>query len=160
MSILWPERFEPESAPVHVRNEIDIAASCERVWAWLIRAEQWPRWYPNSHRVRFLHGNPPDLQLGARFRWRTFGVGVTSSVREFVAPVRIAWDARGLGVDAYHAWLIEPVERGCRVITEETQYGFLAILSHKLMPKRMFRGHALWLDRLQKNAARGWPPSA
>jgi hypothetical protein len=160
MSIVWPERFDPQRAPVHVRNEIEIAASCDRVWAWLIRAELWPTWYRNAHGVRFLHGNPPDLHLGTRFRWRTFGVRIVSNVREWVAPVRIAWDARGVGVDAYHAWLIEPTTHGCRVLTEETQYGFLARLGDRLMPRRMFRGHELWLESLRKNAARGWPAHA
>lgn len=159
MTIAWPEKYEPARTPVHVSNTIDIPAKCDRVWAWLIRAQAWPSWYPNAHRVEFLHGNPPDLQLGTRFRWRTFGVRIVSCVRELVPPVRIAWDAQGIGVDAYHAWLLEPTEDGCRVTTEETQYGFVARLGSMLMPRRMFQGHQLWLERLRQNAMRGWPHS-
>jgi uncharacterized protein YndB with AHSA1/START domain len=159
MSIVWPARFDPRRAPVHVRNEIRIDAECDRVWAWLIRAQAWPSWYPNAHGLRFEHGHPPDLQLGTRFRWHTFGVRITSTVQEFVPPFRIGWDARGPGVDAYHAWLLEPdPRRGCRVLTEETQHGFLARLGHVLLPHRMYQGHALWLDRLRDQASRGLPP--
>ena len=159
MPIAWPEKYDPSRAPVHVRNELSIAAPCERVWAWLIRARAWPSWYPNSSRVRFIDGTPPDLAPGTRFRWRTFSVGIESRVAEFVPPHRIAWDAQGIGVDAYHAWLLEPAAEGCRVITEETQYGFVARAGKLVLPNRMFRGHQLWLERLREKAMSGPPPA-
>ena len=115
--IHWPERYHPERAPVHVRNELAIAAPPETVWAWLIRSE----------------------------------------VREHGAPERLAWDAHGLGVDAYHAWWIERRPGGCHIVTEETQYGFAARLGALVMPRRMFEGHELWLARLAAQAATGPP---
>ncbi|HEX8411316.1 MAG TPA: SRPBCC domain-containing protein [Thermoanaerobaculia bacterium] len=157
-SIVWPEKYDPARAPIHVRNEIDIAAPCERAWAWLIRAQLWPSWYDNSSNVRFLDGTPPDLGEGTRFRWRTFSVGIESHVREFVPPFRISWAAHGIGVDAYHAWLLEPTPNGCRVITEETQYGFVARLGKLVLPNRMSRGHQRWLEGLRDHAQRGQPP--
>src|SRR5690349_3971797 len=54
--IIWPPRFAPDHCPVHVRNELAIAAAPERVWHWLVRAQDWPRWYANAADVRFLHG--------------------------------------------------------------------------------------------------------
>ena len=158
MPIQWPEKFDPARAPVHVRNDIDIAAPCERVWAWLIRAPLWPSWYDNSANVRFLDGTPPDLAAGTRFRWRTFGVAIESVVREFVPPYRIAWDAKGIGVDAYHAWLLEPSAGGCHVTTEETQYGFLARAGALVLPKRMYKGHERWLRGLREKSLQGEPP--
>lgn len=155
MPIHWPDKYHPSRTPVHVRNDIDIAAPCERVWARLIRAQEWPSWYPNSSRMRFVRGTPPDLAMGTEFRWRTFGVGIRSTVVEFEPPYRIAWDARGIGVDAYHAWLLEPDANGCHVTTEETQYGFMARLGALVLPQRMYRGHELWLNRLRDEVTSG-----
>ena len=156
-TITWPERFAPANCPIHVRNEIDIAAAPERVWAWLVRAQRWPSWYPNSADVTFLAGAPPDLTTGARFRWRTFGVRITSTVREFEPPRRLAWDAYSFGVEAYHAWLITPTADGCHVLTEETQHGFLARLGALFMPGRMHRYHQVWLENLNAKAIAGPP---
>lgn len=158
MPIRWPERFHPDRVPVHVRNEIDIPAPCERVWAWLVRAQIWPSWYENSSDVQFTQGSPPDLEAGTQFRWRTFGVHIESAVLEFEPPFRIAWDAKGTGVDAYHAWLLEPISSGCHVTTEETQYGVLARTGNFLMPHRMSHWHQQWLEGLRAQSLLGWPP--
>ncbi len=155
-AIRYPPRYDPARTRVHVVNELIVAAPCDRVWAWLVRADLWPSWYPNSSHVRLL--DPPsarELSLGARFRWKTFGISLDSVVEEFVPGERIAWTARACGVDAYHAWLLEPTPQGCRVLTEETQNGWLAALSHWVMPNRMHAGHDLWLQRLGKQAAGG-----
>ena len=157
--IVWPSEFEPEPAPVHVRNEIEMAAPPERAWAWLVRAPLWPTWYRNSKRVRLLRGGYPDLALGSRFHWWTFGVPITSEVREFAPPQRLAWDAVGTGVRAYHAWLITPTPRGCHVLTEETQHGVLAQLGAFLMPNRMSKYHQIWLESLRDRAEGGLPPT-
>lgn len=156
-AIIWPPRFAPANCPIHVRNEIEIAAPAEVAWAWLVRAERWPSWYANSADVRFLDGAPPDLAAGTRFRWRTFGVTITSTVREHEPPARLAWDAYSFGVEAYHAWLITPTAGGCRVLTEETQHGFLARLGALVMPNRMWRYHQVWLEGLRERAESGMP---
>lgn len=155
MTIRWPERYDPRRAPVHVRNERAVAASAEVVWAWLARAERWPEWYPNASQVRILRGARGELALGTQFRWRTFGVGIRSEVVECEPPQRLAWNARGIGVDAYHAWWIEAQGSACRVLTEETQYGAVAQLGARLFPQRMWRGHELWLERLAEQARAG-----
>ena len=74
--IKWPERYHPSRAPIHVVNELTIPASCEQVWAWLIRAPLWPSWYPNSSDVRLVDRPITELRLGTMFTWRTFGVKV------------------------------------------------------------------------------------
>lgn len=158
MEVNWPEKYHPDRTPVHVRNEIDIAAPCERVWAWLIRAQLWPTWYDNADDVQFIRGSGPDLAADTQFRWRTFGVNIESTIREFEPSSRIAWDAKGTGIDAYHAWLLEPTSGGCHVTTEETQYGLLARTGQLLMPDRMSRGHQRWLESMRDKASAGWPP--
>jgi uncharacterized protein YndB with AHSA1/START domain len=156
--IKWPERYHPSRAPIDVVNDLTIPAPCERVWAWLIRAPLWPSWYRNSSDVRLFDTPHSELRLGTMFTWRTFGVKIKSTVQEFVPCERLAWSARGFGVDAYHAWLLLPEPAGTHVITEETQYGALARLQKVFMPGRMKRGHQLWLEKLSEQARNGPPP--
>ncbi len=156
--IRWPAHFEPERSPVFVHNELVMEVPPEAVWEWLIRAEFWPSWYSNSRNVVIEDGPRPDLGAGSRFQWWTFGIPLRSSVEEFVPRERLAWRAVGLGVDAYHAWLIEPRNGGCWVLTEETQHGTLARLGNFLMPGRMPKHHQLWLEALERRARQGPPP--
>jgi hypothetical protein len=83
--ILWPAHYDPKNCPVHVRNELSMSAASEAAWAWLIRAQLWPSWYPNSSNVRFLEGSPPDLALGTRFNWTTFGIRIESTLARIIA---------------------------------------------------------------------------
>lgn len=149
-------KFDARVAPINVYNELTMDAAPERIWGILIRAQDWPKWYPNSHNVR-VSGGGPDLYLGARFSWITFGVCLRSVVEEFTPYERIAWTARFVGVDAYHAWQIEPVGRRTRVITEESQYGWLARAANYLLPSRMHDYHQVWLERLAREAEKALP---
>jgi uncharacterized protein YndB with AHSA1/START domain len=148
-SIRWPAEFEPARCSVYVSNEIELAVPPDRVWERLIRATDWPDWYSNAKRVRFLEGPPPKLALNTRFHWWTFGTPITSQVLEFEPHERLAWDAKGLGVFAYHAWLITPTPNGCHVLTEECQHGFLATLHSLFMPHDMHDKHQIWLEGLK-----------
>jgi hypothetical protein len=156
--INWPEHYAPQDAPVHVRNSLQIDAPAEHVWAWLVRAELWPDWYDNASRVRIRGNHGPNLALDTEFRWRTFGIGIRSRVREFVPFSRIAWDGHAFGIDVYHAWAIEVRRQGCLVVTEETQHGFNARLGAWLMPKRMTTFHQIWLEKLAEKAEQDKPP--
>ena len=157
--IRWPERFLPANSAVFVSNEIDIAAPPEDVWRWLIRAELWPQWYPNSSDIHFLSTSGPDLRERTRFRWNTFGVRITSKVLEFEPCVRIAWQAEGIGLEAYHAWLLIPLpDGGTHVLTQETQHGWLANLAKRFLPHRMEKKHHLWLKSLKTSAESSPPP--
>jgi hypothetical protein len=158
VEIEWPASYHPGRAGVYVSNSLTVSANPDVIWAWLIRAQLWPAWYPNSADVRFVEGGGPDLRKGAKFRWKTFGITLDSVVEEFVPHERLAWTARALGVDAYHAWLLEQIPGGCRILTEETQNGWLARLSNLLMPNRMRRYHQIWLEALRVRALTGHPP--
>lgn len=151
-SIRWPQRFDPGRAPIFVSNELTATAPPEAVWAWLVSAPLWPSFYSNSANV-VLDGGGGQLADGARFRWKTFGVNLRTEVKEFDPIQRIAWHAKGLGVDAYHAWLLTPTaDGGCHILTQETQYGWLARLGKLLMPNRMHRQHQRWLEGLAATA--------
>ena len=154
--IRWPEEFHPSRTPVHVRNELAMAAPVTAVWACLVGARAWPSWYPNARDV-VIDGAGTELTSKATFKWRTFGIRLVSHVEEFVPQERLAWNARGLAVWVYHAWLIHPTPSGCTVVTEETQHGFAARLGALLMPRRMHHWHQVWLEQLEKRALLGPP---
>ena len=120
----------------------------------------WPTWYVNAAHVRILQGSGPDLALGTKFRWKTFDVTITSTVLEFVPYERIAWDAHALGIEVYHAWVLQPTQQGCHVLTEETQHGWLARLGKLIMPNRMHKYHQIWLESLARQSRAGLPPPA
>jgi hypothetical protein len=88
------------------------------------------------------------------------GVAIRSRVREFEPCSRVAWDGRAIGIDVYHAWIIEERAGGCMVVTEETQHGVLARIGGCLMPKRMSTFHQVWLENLAKKSIQGRPLSA
>lgn len=155
--IRWPERYRPEATAVHARTVLDVPAPPEVVWRWLVRAELWQQWYPHFRDID-IEGGGQDLAAGSRFRWKAFGIRLESRVEEFVPPERIAWTARALGVDAYHAWLIENASPGCRVVTEENQNGLVARLNAALRPGFMTGMQRDLLGRLSDKAASGPPP--
>jgi uncharacterized protein YndB with AHSA1/START domain len=159
--VLWPDHYLPAHADVFAHNELVIPAPPETIWAWLLRAENWPDWYANASELHFLSHAGPDLRNRSRFRWTTFGLRVTSKVLEFEPYRRLAWDAQGIGVQAYHAWVLTPLEAGqTHVLTEETQRGWLARLGRRLRPRRMEEQHQIWLEGLSRQAQSGLPASA
>jgi uncharacterized protein YndB with AHSA1/START domain len=160
----WPSGMEPGRVPVHAYNEIEIAAPPERVWRWLVRAAQWPRWYGNCAELRFTDGAPgessgPDLAPGRSFEWRTFGARVRSTVVVFEPYRELGWDARSTRLYAYHGWTLEPGPggAGCRVVTEETQRGWLPSVARWYLRPMLLRGHQGWLEDLRRVAERGDP---
>ena len=151
--IRWPDRYRPDHSAVLVHNEIVIAAPVAVIWCLLIRAEEWPAWYTRAADVHFISHAGPDLRDRSRIRWNTFGIRTTSKVLEFEPETRLAWNAHGIGVDAYHAWLLTPLPDGStHVLTEETQTGWLARVFNRLAPHYMERKHHLWLEQLKHQA--------
>ena len=156
--IQWPAEYAPAVSTVFVSNEVVIPAAAEHVWRWLIRAELWPAWYSNSADIHFLSHAGPDLRNRSRFRWKTFGLRITSKVLQFEPCRRLAWDAHGVGLEAYHAWVLTPLADGStHVLTEETQKGWLASVMQKLAPNRVKSMHQMWLESLSRKAQGGLP---
>ena len=154
--VTWPESYLPAHTHVFASNEIVIPAPPEHVWSWLLRAERWPSWYSNSADIHFLSHAGPTLRNRSRFRWRTFGAKITSKVLEFEPCRRIAWDAHGVGIEAYHGWILTPQKDGStHVLTQETQKGWRARLGKLLMPNRMHQLHQMWLESLSRQAQLG-----
>jgi uncharacterized protein YndB with AHSA1/START domain len=157
--ISWPDEHTPEKSAFHAINELQIPAEPEVVWAWLGRPDLWPTYYSNARLIKHLEGPWPEVELGSRFRWLSFGAFVTSEVVAYEPPERISWDAKELGGRGYHGWLLRPQEGGTFVRTEETQKGLgIQVVKPALRPL-MVRFHQRWLEGLSRVATEGPPPA-
>jgi uncharacterized protein YndB with AHSA1/START domain len=158
-AISWPDEHTPEASVFHAVNELQMQAPPENVWAWLTRPDLWPRYYSNARLIRHLGGPWPELQLGSRFRWLTFGALVTSEVTEYAPTERLAWSAKSMAGSGHHGWVLRPEGGGTFVRTEETQRGLgMRLISPGLRPL-MTRLHQRWLEGLGRVAAEGPPPT-
>ena len=75
---------------------------------------------------------------------------IESRVHEFVPNSRIGWFGDGMGMQAYHTFLLLEAPEGCLVVTEEVVTGPGAVEFRKKDPGAMHRGHDLWLSSLQQ----------
>jgi hypothetical protein len=150
--IHWPDGLHPEQADLFAHNEIVVHVSCEKVFANLIDAQVWPSWYPNSHDVKLLNSQDGKLHGGTRFSWDTFGVHIESHVHEFVPNRRLGWFGNGIGMDAYHTFLLIRNGVGCHIVTEEVVKGPGAIEFREKLPSAMYEGHDLWLRTLKQRS--------
>jgi uncharacterized protein YndB with AHSA1/START domain len=148
-TIAWPARYLPEDATFYVRNEIEIAAPPEAVWAELVQPEAWPAWYDGASDVE-LEERGPHLREGASFRWNTMGFRFESRVHEFEPPYRLAWETRREALQGYHTWLLVRTPTGTRVLTEESQFGLLAWLQKWFQPNKLRELHDRWLEALRE----------
>ena len=153
LSITWPARFRPEVATLVSRVELKIAAPSEAVWSRLIRAADWPVWYPKASDVTFDLWEGPDLRAGSMFSWTTFDVHLNSVVNEFEPVSRLGWFSCADGVEAWHGWVLEPTDDGGTfVVTEESLIGVVARFAVGL-DKAITENHMIWLEGLADQAA-------
>lgn len=157
--IIWPAGYVPGFTDNYCSNEVIVTGlTTEDIWPFLNIPARWPEYYKNSADVRFYDDKGPELELGVRFFFSTFGFPVESKCVEHVAPVkgqpaRVAWhgwSGEGEGrLDVHHAWLIEDLSGGrVRILTQETQNGAPAKDLAKAVPNPMINGHQEWLDGL------------
>jgi hypothetical protein len=157
--ISWPDEHTPERSAFHAVNELQMQAEREAIWGWICRPDLWPTYYSNAKFVKHLDGAWPELALGSRFRWWSFGAFVTSEVVAYERPERIAWDAKVLGGRGYHGWVLREQEGGTFVRTEETQKGPGIQVVKPVLRPMMVRLHQRWLEGLSRVAAEGPPPA-
>ena len=153
----WPDAYAPARATIFASNRQQVDAPPATVWAWLLRAGNWPEWYPEARDIHFLSHTGPDLRNRTRFRWHNGTQRVTSKVLEFDPERRIAWNTHGIGLDAYQIWTLTPTSAGTEVLTECTGHGWRARLTRALSPTRLERSHILWLHSLAQQAQSGPP---
>lgn len=155
--ITWPEGFHPTESKFYVENEIEINASPEIVWSILIEAESWPDWYEGAKDVKVSGKNSPNLSKEARLSWETMGLKFDSEVTEFESNQRLAWLSDKKSIQGYHIWIITPTENGCRVLTAETQNGWLTFFEKTFQPNKLRRLHDIWLAELKQKAESAMP---
>lgn len=149
----FPEDLEPERCPVSSFNTLIIDAPASAIWATLIDAKRWHEHYPNAWRVR-LDAPYERLELGAHFRWITFGVPVSTTIIELEVERSLAWRGGGLGSQGFHRWDIEPLGPSrCRVTTEETQRGAFVSLMRWPLKRALHIAHQRWLEGLASASA-------
>ena len=151
-SIHWPEKYSPEKANFFVHNEIDIAASPAQVWEILIAASTWPEWYEGASDVQLRANTSGKLEAETVFSWKTMGLNFESTIKEYVPNSRLSWESTKKSIQGYHAWLIIPTTTGCKLITEESQHGWLTILEKTFQPKKLHRLHDIWLREIKQKA--------
>ena len=82
------------------------------------------------------------------------GLDFESAVKEFIAPSRLSWESRKKSIKGYHAWLIIPTEKGCKLITEESQHGWLTFFEKVFQPNKLRKLHDVWLNEIKIKAER------
>ena len=157
-SVRWPAGHEPLGAALHEVNTCRSSADPDAIWAWLVRPDHWREFYGNALRVRHRAGPWPELALGTRFSWITFGAPVTTEITELEAPYRLAWTGSGLGSVGHHGWVLTPTEEGCEIRTEETQRGLAVGALAPVAAPIMRRVHQRWVEGAARIAESGRRP--
>ena len=147
--INWPENYLPQEAKFFVHNEIDIDADPETIWSVLINASEWESYYQGASDLVLLDSPDGTLRAGGTFTWKTMGLDFVSSVKEFEAPYRLAWESNKKSINGWHAWLIIPTTRGSKLITSEAQHGFMTIPQKLFVPKKLEKLHDEWLTEIK-----------
>lgn len=150
--INWPANYEPGKSKFFVHNEIDIKASPAAVWAVLIATKKWETYYKGASKVAFVNNPGNDLDAQTVFTWKTMGLDFESTIKEFVPNERLSWESRKKSIQGYHAWLIVPTETGCKLITDESQNGWLTFFEKTFQPKKLRRLHDDWLAQIKQIA--------
>ena len=144
----WPKGFDPAQAPSFAHNELQMHASCDRVWNRLISAPEWPSWFILVKDVRLPEGRKTlvdQLQL----QWNILGGAVQSKITEFVPNSRLGWLSFYGATNYYHAWYLEPTAGGCTVLAEEVGIGPDAAKLAQSNDTSTHRAHDLWLASLR-----------
>lgn len=151
--IIWPEEFHPEKSKFYVHNEIEINASPQVVWGILINAKEWHTYYKGAQSpIKFVDTTAKTLQDGLTFKFHTMGLKFQPVINEFVPNERLAWTSRIKSIQGYHAWVIVPTDNGCRLITAESQNGFLTFMQKVFQPKKLLKLHDEWLRLIKERA--------
>jgi hypothetical protein len=151
--VIWPEAFHPDNTNFYVYNDIYINAPAEVVWQILIEATEWHEYYEGSQKPVMIEGGSQNvLSDGVTFEFKTMGINFEPTIREFVPNERLAWQIDRRRLKAWHAWVILPMGDGVKLVTAETQNGFLTTMQKWFQPNRLLNFHELWLSLIKERA--------
>lgn len=150
--IHWPQNYLPVSSSFFVHNEITIEAPPDVVWQLLIDAENWPQWYEGAADVNIIDPTDTVLKETSVFTWKTMGLKFTSTIKEYQPYTRLSWESVKNSIQGYHAWLIIPTPQGCKLITDESQKGWLTFFEKVFQPNKLRKLHDKWLSTIKSKA--------
>ena len=150
--INWPDNYLPSKSRFFVHNEIEISAPPEVVWKYLVEAENWESWYKGARNVSLINTGEQRLNANSIFRWETMGLKFESKIMQFEENRLLAWESRKRSIQGYHAWLIIPTANGCKVVTDESQNGWLTFFEKLFQGKKLKKLHDIWLIGLKQKA--------
>ncbi|MET9433238.1 SRPBCC family protein [Streptomyces sp. NPDC006551] len=137
-------------APVVVRLAVTVDAPLDTVWAVHTDIGAWPRWNTDVESTRFTG----PLAAGARFRWRTHGLDIASTVHHVVAGERIVWGGPANGIDGIHVWTFEETDGVVTVRTAESWSGAVVEEQPAALEQALRQSLENWLLRLKTEAER------
>ena len=143
------------AAPLTTRHEIEIQASADTVWRILTDIDRWSQWHPDISMAK-LKG---ELEEGAKFRWKSGGFSIKSTIEEMEPGRRIVWSGKGWGIRAVQAWTLKPSADGVQLVIEESLRGWMPRLFKRAMLGSMNQGLESWLRNLKFKAEHADRPS-
>lgn len=150
--INWPKNYEPSKSKFYVHNEIEINAKPEKVWGFLVDALKWQTWYKGAKNVSFTNQTDSLINASSIFKWETMGLKFQSTIKQFEPHRLLAWESQKKSIQGFHVWLIVPTATGCKVITDESQNGWLTFFEKTFQRKKLKNLHDVWLAELKKKS--------
>jgi len=150
--INWPKGYDMNETEFYLHNKIEIEAPPKIVWEILTNAEDWPNWYKGMKDVKVLDSNTGIIDGKVDMNFNTMKRDFKATVTEYKPFERLSWNTVDSKMMGIHAWLIIPTEKGCLVITDESQYGKLARLQKIFLPNKLRKLHDVWLEEMKIKA--------
>lgn len=147
---LAPIQAVDAEAPVVVRLSITVHAPLADVWALHTDIDGWADWNPDIDRAA-LDGT---LAPGARFRWLTHGLDITSTVHQVVPGKRIVWGGPAQGIDGVHAWTFQEHDGVVTIRTDESWSGPPVDAQRDELHHMLTQSLEQWLRHLKARAER------
>ncbi|WP_331772147.1 SRPBCC family protein (plasmid) [Embleya sp. NBC_00888] len=149
-ALLPPIEAVDADAPVIVRLAITVNAPLADVWALHSDIDAWADWNPDIDRAEL----DAPLAPGARFRWLTHGLDITSTVYQVVPGKRVVWGGPVQGIEGVHVWTFHEQDGVVTVRTDESWSG--APVDAAPDDMRLALDHSLreWLRHLKDHAER------
>ncbi len=136
------------NAPVIVSEKILINASLEDIWRIHTAIDQWPLWQHDIIAAQ-IDGS---VAVGETFHWKTFGLSISSTIKEMEPQRRIVWGGSAQGIDAIHVWTMMSSPNGVVVQTEESWDGEPVRVKVEESRKSLEGSLQNWLRDLKRTA--------
>ena len=136
-----------DNAVLKTVKEIEIHASLDSVWKTQTDIDSWAIWQPEISEAR-LNGS---LKIGTKFKWKSGGFTLNSTIEEIESNKVIGWSGSGFGASAIHIWEFSSLENGNTLVrTSESMDGWFVKLLKGMMRKKLNASLETWLNALKK----------